>query len=126
MDSADHLESVTKYALDFVFRYPAHVVKVERRKSLLQAELLGLKLADEEHVLHSTWPPSLNKVLAGKNLLLWHALLEKYGCDDMAVVSFMMKGVELVGMPDTCLLPSTAETCDVGRGRSTSLSPVAP
>ena len=32
---------------------------------------------------------------------MWHALLEKYGYDDMAVVPFMMKGVELVGMPDT-------------------------
>ena len=101
MDSADHLEGVTKYALDFVFKYPAHVVKLERRKNLLQAKLLGLKLADEERALHSTLPPSLNKVLSGKNLLLWHALLEKYGYDDMAVVPFMMKGVELVGMPDT-------------------------
>ena len=101
MDSADHLESVTKYALDFVFRYPAHVVRLERRKNLLQAKLLRLKLADDKHVLHSTLPPSLNKVLAGESLLLWHALLERYGYDDMAVVSFMMKGVELVGMPDT-------------------------
>ena len=32
MDSADHLEGITKYALDFVFEYPAHVVKLERRK----------------------------------------------------------------------------------------------
>lgn len=30
MDSTDHLESVTKFALDFNFRYPAHVVKLER------------------------------------------------------------------------------------------------
>ena len=36
MDPTDHLESVTKSALDFIFQYPAHVVKLERKKNLLQ------------------------------------------------------------------------------------------
>ena len=100
MDSADHLETVTKHALDFIFRYPAHVVKLERKKNLLQAKLLAVKLADEEKALHGNLPRPLQKVLQDKNLLVWKALLEKYEYDDMAVVPFMCEGVKLVGKHD--------------------------
>ena len=46
-------------------------------------------------------PPCLQKVLDGKNLLLWRDLLSKYNYDDPGVVDFMMKGVPLVGAHDT-------------------------
>ena len=53
MDSTDHLESVTKSApLDFIFQYPAHVVKLERKKNLLQAKPLSVQLAGAERELH--------------------------------------------------------------------------
>ena len=103
MDSVDHLEEVTKYALDFNFRYPEHVVKLEQRKNLLQAKLLSVKLADEESRLHATLPPPLQKVLEGKKLLVWQALLEKFGYDDMGVVPFMMEGVKLAGRHDAAI-----------------------
>eukprot|EP00435_Cladocopium_sp_Y103_P049944 s2858_g15.t1 len=83
MDSTEHLESATKYALDFNFRYPADVVKLERRKNLLQAKLMALKLEQDETKLHAGLPFSLQKVLAGKRLLLWKFLLEKFEYDDM-------------------------------------------
>eukprot|EP00435_Cladocopium_sp_Y103_P022067 s4526_g5.t1 len=71
MDSAEHLEEVTRYALDFNFRYPpGHVVRLERRKNLLQAKLLATRLAAEETALHDALPTSLAKVLEGKKLLL--------------------------------------------------------
>ena len=98
MDSTEHLEEVTRSALDFVCKYPKYVVEVERRKNLLQAKLQAVKLEAEEQRLHMSMPESLQKVLAGKRLLLWKSLLEKYGYDDMNVVPFMMKGVELVGV----------------------------
>lgn len=101
MDSTDHLEQVTKDALSFIFRYPAELVKLERRKNLLQAKLMAAKLAADEKKLHDGFPSSLQKVLKGKNLLTWKALLEKYEYDDMDVVPLMTEGVELVGMPDT-------------------------
>ena len=85
----------------FVFKYPAHLVKLERRKNLLQAKLLATKLVDSEKALHAGLPLSVQKVVEGKNLLVWKALLEKYDYDDMAVTSFMQEGVKLVGMPDT-------------------------
>jgi hypothetical protein len=76
------------------------LVKLERRKNLTQAKLLAVKLAEEEKTLHQSFPPALKKVLEGKNLLVWKALLEKYGYDDLAVVRFMQEGVELAGMHD--------------------------
>ena len=100
MDSTDHLESVTKSALDFIFQYPTHVVKLERKKNLLQAKLMSVQLAGAERELHQALPPSLAKVLEGKQLLLWKGLLEKYGYDDMGVVPFMFEGVKLVGVQD--------------------------
>ena len=100
MDSTDHLEDATKFALDFIFQYPGHVVELERKKNLLQARLMAIKLADAEMELHRSLPAPLAKVLEGKRLLLWKELLEKYGYDDMGVVSFMFEGVRLVGAHD--------------------------
>ena len=59
MGSTEHLEDVTKWALDFIFKCPAHLVKMERRKNLLQAKLLAAKLAEDEKTLHDGFPPSL-------------------------------------------------------------------
>ena len=101
MDSTDHLEAVTKQAIDFNFKFPDHVVRLERRKNLLQARLMAAKLGDKECELHGSFPEPLRKVLRGKKLLLWKALLEKYEYDDMGVIPFMLEGVKLVGLHDT-------------------------
>ena len=101
MDSADHLEDVANLALDFNFRYPAHLVKLERKKNLLHAKLMSAKLADDEKALHANLPAPMAKVLEGKRLLLWKWLLEKYEYDDMGVIPFMFEGVKLVGKHDS-------------------------
>ena len=101
MDPTDHLEAVTKQAIDFNFKFPDHVVRLERRKNLLQARLMAAKLGDKECELHDSFPEPLRKVLKGKKLLLWKALLEKYNYDDMGVIPFMLEGVKLVGLHDT-------------------------
>ena len=139
MDSTDHLESATKFALDFVFQYPRHVVELERKKNLLQARLMAIKLADAEMDLHKSLPAPLAKVLEGKRLLLWKGLLEKYGYDDMGVVPFMFEGVKLVGAHDAApcfpplLRPATLVAEDLQTsacwrrkatvGRSTQMDP---
>ena len=101
MDTMDHLESAARYSLDFNFQYPAHVVKLERKKNLLQAKLMAAKLDEQEKALHASLPKPLAKVLEGKRLLLWKGLLERYEYDDMGVVPFMFEGVKLVGCHDT-------------------------
>ena len=101
MDSLDHLEAVTRYALQFNLKHPQHVVKLERKKNLLHAKLLKLKLAPMEKALHDEMPASVAKVVADKQILLWKNLLEHYGYDDMPVVNFLTHGVRLVGSHDT-------------------------
>ena len=61
---------------------------------------MSVQLAGAERELHEALPPSLAKVLEGKQLLLWKGLLEKYGYDDMGVIPFMFEGVKLVGVQD--------------------------
>ena len=101
MDSFDHLEATTRYALQFNLKHPQHVVKLERKKNLLHAKLLKLKLAPMEKELHDGMHASVAKVVADKQILLWKSLLEHYGYDDMPVVNFLTHGVRLVGSHDT-------------------------
>ena len=101
MDATDHLEEPTRYALDFNLKYPCSVVTLERKKNLLHAKLLAVQCEAQEKELHAGLPPSLQKVLEGKRLLVWKKLLEKYQYDDMGVVDFMMDGVKLTGLHDT-------------------------
>ena len=101
MDTTDHLEKVTSYALDYNLKYPAELIKVERKKNLLLAKLVAAQTQQQEAKLHASFPPSLQKVLAGKRLLVWKHLLEKFEFDDMEVYSFMTNGVKLVGAHDT-------------------------
>eukprot|EP00435_Cladocopium_sp_Y103_P008852 s4108_g2.t1 len=101
MDATDHLEPITRFALDFNLRFSPEVVKLERKKNLLQAKLLTLQLKEQEDKLHSEVPPSLQKVLQGKQLLVWKSLLERHGYDDLQVCNFMFSGVPLTGMHDT-------------------------
>ena len=62
---------------------------------------MAAKLGDKECELHGSFPEPLRKVLRGKKLLLWKALLEKYDYDDMGVIPFMLEGVKLVGLHNT-------------------------
>ena len=101
MDSLDHLEAPTRYALEFNLVRPHHLVELERKKNLLHAKLLKAKLCADEKELHDQFSPSMAKVLADKQILLWQKLLEHYGYDDLPVVDFMKQGVKLVGSHDT-------------------------
>eukprot|EP00435_Cladocopium_sp_Y103_P025636 s2471_g6.t1 len=101
MDSVDHVEAVTKFAMEFNLQYPPHVIKLERKKNLLQARLLAKQCEQQEKELHASLPPCLQKVLQGKRLLVWKKLLEKFDYDDMGVFDFMVSGVDLVGKHDT-------------------------
>lgn len=79
VDTADHIEPVTKDAIQFNLQHHPDLVKLERRKNLLQAKLMSKQLEAEERKLHQGFPVCMEKVLANKKLLLWKGLLEKYG-----------------------------------------------
>ena len=80
---------------------PQDLIKLERKKNLLQAKILAKQLEDKECELHNSLSSSMQKVLNGKKLLLWKQLLIKCGYDDLAVCEFMFRGVPLVGSHDT-------------------------
>lgn len=80
MGVVEHLEPVTRDALEFVCKYPTHAVEVERKKNLLQRQL------------HEQMAPSLAKVLKPKNLLVWKRLLQLQGYDDLGIVNMMTGG----------------------------------
>ena len=48
MDTTDHSEAATTFALEFNLRYPAEVVRLERKKNLLFAKLLMAQTQREE------------------------------------------------------------------------------
>ena len=101
MDTTEHLEAATQFALEQNLQYPPQFIKVERKKNLLQARLLAAQTSKQEEALHASMPECLTKVLVGKRLIVWKLLLEKFQYDDMSVADFMEKGVPIVGCHDT-------------------------
>ena len=101
MDSVEHLEEATLFSMRYNLQKPQELIKLERKKNLLQAKILAKQLEEKERDLHLNLSSSMQKVLDGKKLLLWKQLLIKYGYDDLAVCDFMFKGVPLVGNHDT-------------------------
>ena len=69
----------------------------ERLQSLLEVESSAKQLAEDELGLHRGFPPHIDEVVKGKNILLWERLLQKHNYPDMQVVDFMKNGVDLVG-----------------------------
>ena len=101
MDSSVVLHVITRQALDSVFSWSPEKWRMIRKKALLEAKVLALKLSGDESSLKSSLAPSVQKVVAAKRIFLWEALLKKYDFDDMGVCTFMRGGVQLVGMPET-------------------------
>ncbi len=97
----EHLEEATLFCMRYNLQQSQDLIKLERKKNLLQAKILAKQLEADEHKLHASFSASVQKVLDGKRLLLWKQLLIKYGCDDIEVCDFMFKGVPLVGGHDT-------------------------
>ena len=101
MDSVEQLEEATLFSMRYNLQKSQDLIKLERKKNLLQAKILARQLENDERQLHAGLTNSMQKVLDGKKLLLWKQLLIKYGYDDLEVCDFMFKGVPLVGSHDT-------------------------
>ena len=57
MDTTDHLEQVTREALDFNLKYPPQVVELERKKNLLHAKLLMTQIAEDKGACRPAFRP---------------------------------------------------------------------
>ena len=91
------LESITLEAISTIVTTDPKLVAIERKKSLLKARITDKQLQQDENLLHSKLPASVEKVVKDKKLLLWKSLLLECGYDDMEVVDFLIQGVPLVG-----------------------------
>ena len=82
----------------YISRHRTKVIKdvLELRESLLS----------DEAKLHGSMSPHISKV-KGKHILLFRRLLEDNGYDDMEVISFLSRGVDLTGAHS---LPAYAES----------------
>ena len=73
----------------------------------MQIEQRARQMDHEERQWKSTLPKHMQEVLTGKRVLLWEQLLREQGYQDLAVINFMKKGVDLVGEHEPSpLLPS--------------------
>ena len=67
MDTVEHLEEVTKRAIEYNLTTSPDLIKLNRKKNLLQARIWARMQEEEEKVLHAAFPESLAKVLIGRS-----------------------------------------------------------
>ena len=96
-DKFDNVDDDSRKNLfDLLTKGPV-ITSRDRLKKLLEVDSMAKQLAADEEKLHKSFPPHINEVLKGKNILLWERLLRTYDYPDMDVVQFMKEGVDLVG-----------------------------
>ena len=98
MDSANPLWECTRKTLQLVKESTPEAISLMRKTNLLKAKLLQKQLAGQERELHQKLHPSVQTVVADKNILPWRTLLETHGFDDMGVVELLTEGTRLVGV----------------------------
>ena len=98
MDSANPLWECTRKTLQLVKESTPEAISLMRKTNLLKAKLLQRQLAGQERELHQKLHPSVQTVVADKNILLWRTLLETHGFDDMGVVELLTEGTRLAGV----------------------------
>ena len=88
------------FSMQYNLQQSQDLIKLERKKNLLQAKIVAKQLEADERKLRASLSVSIQKVLEGKRVLLWKQLLIKYGYDDIDLCDFMFQGVLLVGGHD--------------------------
>ena len=73
------------------------LVIARRKLAVLKVRRLVMQLQHEEKQLHSTLHPEMARLLEGKNLLAWKALMEETGFDDPTLFDELTEGFRLVG-----------------------------
>ena len=88
----------TRRAIFEVLTTTSSALASHRAKFIKHVLQLRLKLEDEEAKLHATMVPHIKKVMRDKRILLFQALLQEYGYDDLGVIDELVHGVPLTGM----------------------------
>ncbi|CAE7217520.1 unnamed protein product [Symbiodinium sp. CCMP2456] len=97
VDSSNPLEKVTLQALQENLLKDPKLISLRRNLAIAKVKQEIHRLRDAEEKLHNSMDPSVAKVMKGKSILAFEALLKSEGYDDMGVISFLKEGVRLVG-----------------------------
>ena len=90
----------TQEAVRAMAKKDLKLVVLEMKTKLLKAQILARTLQQEEMQEKEKMDPSVRKVVRKKNLLLFEKLLNMTGYKDMGCMSFLRKGVPIVGSHD--------------------------
>ena len=93
VDSANPLEKATLLALS----ENPKLVALKRNLAVARVKQVVKQHQEAEEELHKSISPSVAKVMQGKAILAFEALLRAEGYDDLGVTSFLTEGVRLVG-----------------------------
>ena len=92
------------------------LTNLKRQLNLAKIRRLKLQLAKEEESLHASLHPEVERVLRGKNLLLWKKLLQDAGYKDLQICDEIIRGVRMTGaasfseeMAHGAILPTMTE-----------------
>ena len=97
MDVGNPIAAITREALRVNVHEDAKVIELKRKTAILKVQIEAKKLQESETELHSKMPAYMQKVLKGKRILLFESLLRSHGYDDLGVVDFLKRGVDLTG-----------------------------
>ena len=97
MDTANPLEPVTLAALKENLTKDPKLISLKRNLAVARVKQEVMKHREAEERLHQSMHPSVAKVMKGKSILAFEALLKAEGYEDLGVVSFLKEGVRLVG-----------------------------
>ncbi|CAE7239643.1 unnamed protein product, partial [Symbiodinium sp. CCMP2456] len=97
VDSSNPLEKVTLQALQENLLKDPKLISLRRNLAIAKVKQEVHRLRDAEEKLHNSMDPSVAKVMKGKSILAFEALLKSEGYDDMGVISFLKEEVRLVG-----------------------------
>ena len=97
MDTANPLEPITLAALKENLTKDPKLISLKRNLAVARVKQEVMKHREAEERLHQSMHPSVAKVMKGKSILAFEALLKTEGYGDMGVISFLKEGVRLVG-----------------------------
>ena len=97
MDVGNPIAAITREALRVNVHEDAKVIELKRKTAILKVQIEAKKLQESELDLRSKMPAYMQKVLKNKNILLFESLLRSHGYDDLGVVDFLKRGVDLTG-----------------------------
>ena len=85
----------TRRAIFEVLTTAPSALASHRAKFMKHVLQLRLNLEKEEVKLHATMEPHIQRVMRGKRILLFQALLQEYGYDDLGVIDELVQRLRL-------------------------------